>query len=80
MLHVDHAGSVGDIINDDVLREHGFPVIEDLTFRVGRCSGEQVDNILQQLADGNRRDGSFSVSTRNAEMSADSWLVSIIRM
>ena len=57
MLHVGHAGSVGDIINDDVLREHGFPVIEDLPLRVRRCSGEQVDNILQQLADGLWRDG-----------------------
>ena len=76
MLHVGHAGSVGDIINDSVLREQRvriaqhrlrlsrakasftlhsactmFPVVEDLPLGVATGGGEQVENILQQLAD-----------------------------
>ena len=77
MLHVGHAGSVGNIINDGVLRElrvriaqhrlrlsrakasftlHSactmFPVVEEFTLGVATGGGEQVENVLQEFADG----------------------------
>ena len=51
MLHVGHVGSVGDIINDGVLREQRFPVVEDFALGVARRCGEQVENVLQEFAD-----------------------------
>ena len=51
MLHVGHAGSVGDIINNGVLREQRFPVVEDFALGITTGGSEQVENVLQEFAD-----------------------------
>ena len=42
---------MGDIINDGVLREQRFPVVEDFALGVATGGSEQIKNVLQEFAD-----------------------------